>query len=126
MSGVDTRHVNRDSLFLMAEVRLDGDPAVHRVRVRNLSAAGMMAESDLRVVLGTKVTVELKNLDPVDGNIAWVHEKRFGIAFAEAIDPKAPRSQVNANGDLATPRFIRPSSIGPAGFKSDPKRLRNI
>lgn len=126
MSGVDTRHVNRDSLFLMADVRLDGDSDVHRVRVRNLSAAGMMAESDVRVVPGTKLTIELKNLAPVDGNIAWVHEGRFGIAFAEEIDPKAPRSQINAGGDLTTPRFVRPSSILPAGFETDPKRLRTI
>lgn len=125
MSGVDTRHVNRDSLFLMAEVRLDGDSAVHRVRVRNLSAAGMMAETDLRVVPGTKVTVELKNLPPVDGAVAWVHEGRFGIAFVDEIDPKAPRSQVG-NGDLSTPRFVRPSTIAPSQFDPHPKRLRNI
>ena len=125
MSGVDTRHVNRDSLFLLAELRLEGDSAVHRVRVRNLSAQGMMAESDLRVVPGTKVTVELKNLAPVDGNIAWVQEQRFGIAFAEEIDPMAPRSQVG-NGDLASPRFVRPSTIAPTTFDANPKRLRTI
>ena len=100
MSGVDTRHVNRDSLFLMAEVRLDGDSAVHRVRVRNLSAAGMMAETDLRVVPGTKVTVELKNLPPVDGAVAWVHEGRFGIAFVDEIDRGFERGE-DRNQSLA-------------------------
>ena len=125
MSGVDTRHVNRDRLFLMAEVQLGEDSAAHPVRVRNLSAAGMMAEGDLRVLAGTRVTVALKNLRPVEGSVAWVHGQRFGIAFAEEIDPKAPRSPVGS-GDLASPRFARPASISPAVFASGPKRLRNI
>jgi hypothetical protein len=125
MSGVDTRHVNRDSLFLMAELQLEGDSASHRVRVRNLSAYGMMAEGDLRALAGARVTVNLKNLRPVEGSIAWVQDQRFGIAFAEEIDPKAPRAAV-ANGDVAAPRFVRPSSLAPAGFEADPRRLRNI
>ncbi|MGN3974415.1 PilZ domain-containing protein [Tsuneonella sp. SYSU-LHT278] len=125
MSGVDTRHVNRDSLFLMAELQLEGESVAHRVRVRNLSACGMMAEGDLRVLAGARVTVNLRNLRPVEGSVAWVHERRFGIAFAEEIDPKAPRSPVKTQ-DTAAPRFIRPSSLVPAGFETDPKRLRNI
>ena len=69
MSGVDTRYINRDSLFLMADVRLDGDSASHRVKVRNLSAGGMMAESDMAVVRGARVTVELRNLPSIAGSV---------------------------------------------------------
>ena len=36
MSNVDTRQVNRDSLFLLAQVRVDGQDSVSRVKVRNL------------------------------------------------------------------------------------------
>jgi hypothetical protein len=125
MSAVDTRHVNRDSLFLSAELRFEGESVSQRVRVRNLSAGGMMAESDFRVLAGTRVTVTLRNVPPVDGTVVWVHEVRFGIAFADEIDPKAPRSAVG-NGDLASPRFVRPSTIAPPNFETDPKRLRNI
>jgi len=126
MSGVDTRNINRDSLFLMADLRLEGESVAHRVRVRNLSAGGMMAETELRVLPGTRVTVELKNVPPVEGSVAWVQEQRFGVAFAEEIDPKAPRSQVSAGGDLATPRFVRPSTIAPPTSQTEPKRLRKI
>ena len=123
MSGVDTRHINRDSLFLMAEVRLDGDSASHRVKVRNLSAGGMMAEGDMAVVRGARVTVELRNLPSIAGSVAWVQENRFGVAFAQEIDPRAPRTQVGG-GDLATPRFVRPTTIMPNGvpFESGPLR----
>ncbi|WP_120716652.1 PilZ domain-containing protein [Tsuneonella amylolytica] len=126
MSGVDTRHINRDSLFLMADIRLEGDTATHRVKVRNLSAAGMMAEGDLPVLRGTRMTVELRNLPPVDGSVAWVQDQRFGIAFAREIDPKAPRPQVGGNGDLDTPRYVRPSTIAPPGTEGRTARLRNI
>jgi hypothetical protein len=126
MSGVDTRHINRDSLFLMADLRLEGDSVSHRVRVRNLSAGGMMAESELRVLPGTRVSIELKNVRPVEGSVAWVQDQRFGVAFAQEIDPKAPRSPVAAGGDINTPRFVRPSSLGPLGHQLDPNRLRNI
>ena len=51
------RELNRDSLFLLADVRLDGVEGEHRVRVRNLSAGGMMAEGTIKAVRGTLVEV---------------------------------------------------------------------
>jgi hypothetical protein len=50
MSNVETRQVNRDSLFLLAQVRVDGQEEISRVKVRNLSAGGMMAEGEAKVV----------------------------------------------------------------------------
>ncbi|MFN6935307.1 MAG: PilZ domain-containing protein [Tsuneonella sp.] len=125
MSGVDTRHVDRDSLFLSAELRFDGDLTSHRVRVRNLSALGMMAEGDLRTLAGTRLVVTLRNIPPIEGSVAWVHGQRFGIAFAEEIDPKAPRSPVTT-GDMAAPRYAQPARVGAARFATDPKRVRTI
>jgi hypothetical protein len=125
MSGVDTRHINRDSLFLMAEVRLEGDSASHKVKVRNLSAGGMMAESDMAVVRGARVTVDLRNLPSIAGTVAWVQENRFGVAFAQEIDPRAPRNQVG-NSDISTPRFVRPASILPNGLPLEAGPLRKL
>jgi hypothetical protein len=45
VTDIDHRQLGRDSLFLMADLRLDGQDGEHRVRVRNLSAGGMMAEA---------------------------------------------------------------------------------
>jgi hypothetical protein len=126
MSGVDTRHINRDSLFLLAEVRLDGDSTGHKVKVRNLSAGGMMAEGDMTVVRGSRVTVELRNLPAITGSVAWVQENRFGVSFAEEIDPRAPRNQVGNSAELSTPRFVRPSSILPNGMPLESGPLRKL
>ena len=103
MSGVDTRQINRDSLFLVADVRREGDTHGTRVRVRNLSAGGMMAEGDLVVVRGSRVTVDLKNVGPVEGNVAWVQSNRCGIAFARPIDPQLPPGSFR-DGERIRPR----------------------
>lgn len=93
-SSVETRQVNRDSLFLLAQVRVDGQEAVHRVKVRNLSAGGMMAEGEANVTRGSRVGVELRNIGWVEGTVAWKQDNRFGIAFVDEIDPRKARETV--------------------------------
>lgn len=92
MGENEHRQIARDSLFVMAELRVDGLPGEHRVRVRNLSAGGLMAEGPLTVQRGQMVTIKLRNLGWVEGSVAWVQESRFGIAFRTEIDPKIARA----------------------------------
>jgi len=108
MANVETRQVDRDSLLLMAQVRVDGSEAEHRVKVRNLSAGGMMAEGNVPVTRGSLVQVALRNLGWVAGSVAWKQDDRFGIAFLQEIDPKVARAPVAlGTPDLSTPRFTR-------------------
>ena len=126
MSNVDTRQVNRDSLFLLAQLRVDGQDMVHRVKVRNLSAGGMMAEGEAKVMRGSLVRVELRNIGWVDGSVAWKQENRFGIAFVDEIDPIVVRG---AGGPAApesdAPRYTRTHQPVPSIHQVDP-RLRKI
>lgn len=92
MNDTDNRQIARDSLLILAELRPEGEDTVYRVKVRNLSAGGMMAEGNLRVSRGGGVQVNLRNAGWVDGTVAWVQDNRFGIAFREEIDPKAVRA----------------------------------
>ena len=107
MSNVDTRQVNRDSLFLLAQVRVDGQDSVSRVKVRNLSAGGMMAEGDSKVVRGALVAVELRNIGWVEGSVAWKQDNRFGIAFVDEIDPAVVRSPAAGEAGFEIPRYTR-------------------
>jgi hypothetical protein len=117
MSQVDTRQLGRDSLFLLAQLRFEGQSETYRVKVRNLSSGGMMAEGALRVTQGASVQVELRNIGWVPGNVAWTADGRFGIAFAEEIDPKLARAPVSGAGDPASQRYARPPVTTPAtGF----------
>ncbi len=102
MTGVETRSVARDSLFLLADVRLEQNAETHRVRVRNLSDGGMMGEASLRVQLGHRVSVELRNVGTVGGTVAWVQDNRFGVAFDVEIDSQKARRPLIAPDDDTT------------------------
>ena len=128
MSNVDTRQVNRDSLFLLAQVRVDGQETLSRVKVRNLSAGGMMAEGDSKVVRGSLVAVELRNIGWVEGSVAWKQDNRFGIAFVEEIDPtvvRAPAASTAADPGFEIPRYTRNHQAVPAS-QVEQGRLRKI
>jgi hypothetical protein len=55
MSGVETRNISRDSLFLLAEIRLENSQSEFRIKVRNLSPGGMLAEGYVPVVPGNRL-----------------------------------------------------------------------
>ncbi len=109
MSNVDTRQDGRDSLFLLAKLNVDGLTQDFRVKVRNLSTGGMMAEGEVPVNRGDVVTVDLRNIGTVPGSVAWTQGNRFGIAFLEEIDPKLARGAAPPEmGEI--PRYARPAT----------------
>jgi hypothetical protein len=106
MDEAEQRQLARDSLFVMADLRLEGSADEHRIKVRNLSSGGMMGEGTVRVVRGASLQVHIRNIGWVEGSIAWVQEDRFGIAFRQDIDPKVARS--SSPPSEHSPRFTRP------------------
>ena len=106
MNDGENRQIARDSLFLMADMRIDGLDGVHRIKVRNLSTGGMMGEGAVRVARGAQVSIAIRNVGWVDGAVAWVQDSRFGVAFREDIDPKIARAPVGKADDPA-PAFLR-------------------
>ena len=127
MSSVDTRQVNRDSLFLLAQLRVDGQDAIYRVKVRNLSAGGIMAEGDARVMRGSLVMVELRNVGWVEGSVAWKQDNRFGIAFVNEIEPSVVRGIGGPQApDFDAPRYTRNHVAAPTTQQADQSKLRKI
>lgn len=97
MDDSENRQIGRDSLFVMADLRVAGVSSEQRVKVRNLSAGGMMAEGDVKVQAGEAIEVNIRNIGWVEGSVAWVQENRFGIAFHDEIDPKVARAPMAAS-----------------------------
>lgn len=95
----------RDSLFLLADLTLEDTGERHKVKVRNLSSGGMMVESDLEVEQGQRIVVDLRNIGPVRGQIAWARSEKFGVAFDRQVNPKLARKPVGAAQEK--PRFLR-------------------
>ena len=86
----------RDSLFLMARLRVEGLDEELSVRVRNLSPGGLMAELPVPVVPDSPVRIDVRGIGWVKGRIAWQTEGRAGIAFDKEIDPQRARKPVGA------------------------------
>lgn len=120
MTENEHRQISRDSLFVMADLRLDGVEEIQRVKVRNLSSGGLMAEGAGGVSRGQLVSIQIRNIGWVEGSIAWVQGVRCGIAFREEIDPRVARA-TQGGLDSSTPRFVRPPLDG-----IDTGRLRKI
>lgn len=106
MTESEHRQISRDSLFVMAELRLEGVDDVQRVKVRNLSSGGLMAEGATGIARGQLVSIQVRNVGWVEGSIAWVQGVRCGIAFREEIDPRVARMTLGSGE--APPRFTRP------------------
>lgn len=124
MDEAEQRQIARDSLFVMADLRLDGIEETHRIKMRNLSAGGMMGEGSLRLARGTIVWVEIRNIGWVEGSVAWLHGSRFGVAFREEIDPRLARPPVSAadNDPNPVPTHVRHA----LDFTKASKSMRSI
>lgn len=76
--------------------------------IRNISAGGMMIRAYSKIKAGTRVTIELKQGDPVSATAKWAKGDNVGLEFDEPIDvislistsgveprPRMPRVEVN-------------------------------
>ena len=82
----ENRQIGRENLFFMADLRHEGIGEDERIRVRNLSARGLMGESTMPIATGENLSVNLRNIGWVRGSVAWVQDNRFGLAFDDEID----------------------------------------
>jgi PilZ domain len=121
MESADSRHISRESMFLMADLRLEGQGEAIRVKVRNLSNGGMMAEGSIRVVPGALVSVNLRNIGWVDGAVAWVQDSRFGIAFRQEVEARLARLRAT-EVETEVPRFVRPVLLDEGAKGNQPLR----
>ena len=100
------RGLDRDSLLLKAVLRFPRTNDEGEVRIRNLSAGGLMAEAPLRVARGEPVEIHLRSIGWISGHVAWVTEGRLGIAFDHPINPKDARKPVGTN-EQELPNYLK-------------------
>jgi len=100
------RQEKRDSLYLNAEVAIDGR-ASFATRVRNLSAGGMMIDVTCDQVPGTPLVAEIRGIGEIGGRIAWSSPGRAGVAFNEEINPRLARKSNAAGQRDLLPEFLK-------------------
>lgn len=114
------RGLDRDSLLLKAILRFPRTKDEGEVRIRNLSAGGLMAEAPLRVARGELVEIHLRNIGWISGHVAWITEGRLGIAFDHPINPKDARKPVGT-AEPQIPHYLKKLN-NPAA----PSKLRRL
>jgi PilZ domain len=100
------RGLDRDSLLLKAILRFPRTKDEGEVRIRNLSAGGLMAEAPLRIARGELVEIHLRSIGWISGHVAWVTEGRLGIAFDHPINPKDARKPVGTT-EHEMPHYLK-------------------
>lgn len=111
------RRESRDSMFLQATIRRVGAGEDHAIRVRNLSAGGLMADCAEHFVVGEKVQLDLRRVGTQSGRIAWVEGQRIGLSFDRPINPVLARTPVGPVRAGAKPALPLDSTLRRPGFK---------
>ena len=120
----DERREPRRAMTLETSGTLPGGVEAN-VAVQNLSATGMLIETDLPLQAGEMLTIDLPGSGPVDAEIVWQSERLFGCAFAERLsDAALAGAQVEASfgPEAQTMRFPAVGALEPFGTRLN--RLR--
>ena len=109
--------------------------------IRNISAGGMMIRAYSNIKAGTRITIELKEGDPVDATAKWAKGDNVGLEFDQPIDviglistsgeeprPRMPRVEVNCTAWVREGAIVhrtRAVDVSQGGVKiQSPKQLR--
>ena len=106
------RYPRRALKFQTEAVSQGGAPA--NVTIHNLSAAGLLIETDLELIPGERLAIGLPDVGPVGAEIVWVSEHLYGCAFEQALGEAALsatelRSEPREAGPASGPAFGRAS-----------------
>jgi len=114
------RKMNRDSLLLKAVLRFSNAHEEYEVRIRNLSAGGLMAEVPNGLSRGERVDVKIQNIGWVGGHVAWAIDGRIGVAFDKVLNPQDARIPVRVS-ELDVPPYLKKLNE-----KTVPGKLRRV
>ncbi len=108
--------------------------------IRNISAGGMMIRAYSEIALGTSLSIELKQGDPIDGVVRWVQNDLTGVTFDQNVDvigllsltlngqqARMPRIEVDCSAwvrEGSEVQRVRVLNISPGGICVEaPKKL---
>lgn len=107
-SNSQNRRSRRSQVLLSATLQeLDAERSV---KLRNLSAEGVLVEGDDLPREGSEVTFRRNELTAT-GRVVWVDGRYAGIAFSEKLDPEQVMRHVPAPRQKIQPRAWRPGFV---------------
>ena len=109
-SSITQNRRSRRSNLLMAAA-LETAAGLVDVTLRNLSAEGALVEGDNIPETGEPVVFRKKDL-VISGQVAWVNERRAGIAFDAKLEPETVLRHVPSPRNRIAQQFKRPRLSG--------------
>lgn len=106
----------RESMLLIATLSGAAVTGEIKARVRNLSAGGMMVETDKSLARGTAVVADLPRIGEVTATVAWCAGGRIGFMFDRAVDPRQARRPVG--GGEGSPVYTKSLTVGPRTLRT--------
>ena len=100
------RRTQRSHVLMAASIEAAG--VVAPVKLRNLSSDGALVEGDRLLSVGCEVLFRKGELR-LTGQVAWIRDKRAGIAFDTKLDPEAVLRHVPRPRKVAKLDFRRPA-----------------
>lgn len=85
---IDSRRQPRRTLHLETSGRLPSG-AQANVTIHNLSAAGLLLETDLQLGVGEVLAIDMPDTGPIGAEIVWQSGHLFGCAFQQALGEAA-------------------------------------
>ncbi len=79
------RHIDERLIPLLKVAKLSSDRGEQLIRVRNISAGGLMAEIADSPPVGAHVSVELSS-QKIPSTVLWIREGMVGIKFDQTVD----------------------------------------
>jgi hypothetical protein len=104
-TNTQNRRSRRSNVLMAAAIETENGLA--NVMLRNLSADGALIEGDGIPYEGAPVVFRKKDL-VISGHIAWVNERRAGIAFDAKLEPETVMRHIPAPRHRIEQQFKRP------------------
>lgn len=86
---IEARRQSRRTLLLETSGALKEGGAEANVTIHNMSAAGLLLETELALSVGETLAVDLPNVGPVGAEVVWESGHLFGCAFQQALGEAA-------------------------------------
>lgn len=105
--GADKRIDARRKLSLLASgLRHDGTDI--EVQIHNISGTGLLLESDVKLVAGDRIEIELPHAGDITAKVIWASGRLFGCQFEGPVSP-ATLSAVELKSAIDAPPAIEPA-----------------
>jgi hypothetical protein len=127
------------SLLRVGSLTIDGRREL--CLIKNVSAGGMLIRPYCTIPEGARLTIELKQGDPIDGTARWMKDGCVGVTFDQRIDvvellaacseegqrPRMPRVEIDSLAwvrDGATVHRARAVNISQGGLRIEQCRVQ--